>query len=298
LPAYINCPIKPRVLVVNSSSSDGTVELARELGAETLIIPRSEFNHGDTRERARLALNTDIVVMATPDAYPTSSDTLCTLIKPLLEGKASIAYARQIAHDGADFFETFPREFNYPADSHIRSIKDAARYGVYTFFCSNSCAAYINKAIDEVDGFPPVLLGEDTVVVSKLLQKGHNIAYVAEAVVKHSHRYSLRQEFQRLFDTGLARTQYRHLLNCPGNDASRGRAFIKEMCLQLLKQHPEKLPYALLQTISKLSGYYLGRRLFNGPTRIKQLLSSQDFYWASKFCQSAISPCVDFDHKA
>ena len=205
LPPLLESPIKPRVLVVNSSSNDGTVELAQELGAETLVIPRNTFNHGLTREQARKALGTDIIVMMTPDAYPVDSSMLEHLLKPLLEGKASVAYARQLPHQNAGFFEAFAREFNYPDTGHIRGIEDLAQYGVYTYFCSDSCAAYFSRDLDEVGGFPEVLIGEDTVVVAKMLRRGHKIAYVAEAVVHHSHDYTLWKEFQRHFDTGLAR---------------------------------------------------------------------------------------------
>ena len=52
LPPVLNSPLKPKVIVVNSSSGDGTVELAEELGAETVVIPRTEFNHGSTREKS------------------------------------------------------------------------------------------------------------------------------------------------------------------------------------------------------------------------------------------------------
>lgn len=213
LPPLLQSSLKPRVLVVNSSSHDGTVETALELGAETLVIPRPDFNHGSTREKARKHLDTDIVVMITPDAYALDTHVLERLVKPIIEGKASISYARQIPHDGADFFESFHREFNYPSESHIRGIEEIGRYGVYTFFCSNSCAAYSNKALDEIGGFHSTLLGEDTVAVAKLLRKGHKIAYTAEAIVKHSHRYTLMQEFKRTFDTGLARAEYGHLLS-------------------------------------------------------------------------------------
>ena len=57
-------PLQPRVLVVNSSSQDGTVEKAAELGAETLVVPRRSFNHGLTRELARRHLGTPVVVIA------------------------------------------------------------------------------------------------------------------------------------------------------------------------------------------------------------------------------------------
>lgn len=278
LPPYINSPLKPRVLVVNSSSKDGTVELAKELGAETLVIPRNEFNHGTTREKARKFLNTDIVVMVTPDAYA-SSDLLEKLIEPIQKDRASLSYARQIPHTGADFFEAFARSFNYPEQSQIRSLDMCEKYGVYTFFCSNSCAAYSNKALDEVGGFTPVLTGEDTVVTAKLLRKGHKIAYVAEAVVKHSHTYTLLQEFKRNFDTGLARTTYRDLI---GKDTKRGKEYTKELFKQLLNKKPLLIPYAVLQTLVKFTGYKIGCYSVKAPVWLKKHFSSQDFYWDNK----------------
>jgi rhamnosyltransferase len=95
----------PRLLVVNSSSSDGTVELAQKMGADVLVVPREEFNHGTTRELARKTLGTDIVVMMTPDARPQDSDLLAKLVRPILQGTASAAYARQVPHEGAGYFE-------------------------------------------------------------------------------------------------------------------------------------------------------------------------------------------------
>lgn len=281
LPAFLNSPLKPRVLVVNSSSNDGTVETAEALGAETLVIPRKEFNHGSTREMARQHLKTDIIVMVTPDAFAKDNNVLEKLVSPLIEGKASASYARQIAHDGADFFESFPRVFNYPQKSHIRGIEDVETYGVYTFFCSNSCAAYNNKALDEIGGFIPVLLGEDTVAIAKLLKNGHKIAYVAEAIVQHSHRYTLLDEFKRNFDTGLARKEYRSLLELGGNDSKRGKEYVKEMTKHLSKEKPHLLPYACTQIMAKWLGYKIGSVSRNAPLWLKRKLTSQDFYWNS-----------------
>jgi rhamnosyltransferase len=283
LPPLLNSPLKPKILVVNSSSHDGTVELAREMGAETLVIPRKEFNHGHTREKARKLLNVDIVVMMTPDAYPIDQEMIGKLVEPLRQEKASISYARQIPHAGAGFFESFPREFNYPNNSHIRGLEDISKYGVYTIFCSNSCAAYLNHALDEIGGFKPVLLGEDTFAVAELLLKGHKVAYTAEAIVSHSHGYSLKQEFKRSFDTGLIRKQQSELIKLFGKDETRGREFVKQMMGTVLKKQPHMLPYACFQTLAKYVGYRLGTGCVNLPNSIKKLFSSQDFYWSSDF---------------
>ncbi len=117
--------------------------------------------------------------------------------------------------------------------------------------------------------------------VSKLLRKGHKITYVADAVVRHSHRYSLGQEFRRSFDTGLARQGYGHLLACDSSDSKRGSQFFKEMTKQLLKQQPHLIPYAFAQTLCKWTGYQLGRISLKGPLWLKKTCSSQDFYWVS-----------------
>lgn len=281
LPPLLTSKLHPRVMVVNSSSNDGTVELAQEFGAETLVIPRAEFNHGTTRERARKALGTDIVIMVTPDAYIADPHALEKLIEPILNGEAAVAYARQLPHDGAGFFEKFHRDFNYPLESQLRGIEDVSRYGVYTFFCSNSFAAYSNSALDDIGGFEHVLLGEDTVAVSKLLRKGYKIAYVADALVKHSHAYTLSQEFRRTFDTGLARKGYAHHFEGAPSDAKRGVEYTRQMMKALLQSSPQKIPYALVQTVVRFVAYKIGQKSVSAPVWFKKLLSSQDFYWNS-----------------
>lgn len=281
LSPFLKSPLRPKILLVDSNSSDGTVETAKKLGVQTVVISQSEFNHGLTREMARRHLNTDIVLMLTPDAYAVDHEVLEKLIAPILRGEASVSYARQIPHEGAGFFESFPRSFNYPDQSHIRTLDDVKTYGVYTFFCSDSCAAYSSKALNEIGGFPAVLLGEDTVAVAKLLRRGHKIAYVAEALVKHSHRYTLLEEFRRYFDTGLARRSYKDLLTCDQQDSHRGRHYVREMFKALIKENPLLIPYAFLHTGVKYFGYRLGDISENSPIWFKKFMSSQKSYWVS-----------------
>jgi rhamnosyltransferase len=259
IPPFIHSPLKPKILVVDSSSEDGSVELAQAFGVETLTIPRAEFNHGTTRELARKQLKTDIVVMLTPDAYAVDESVLEKLVKPIIKGEASISYARQVPHDGAGFFEAFPREFNYPPESQLRSIEDIETFGVHLFFCSDSCAAYSTQALDEIGGFSAVLTGEDTVAAAKLLRKGHKIAYTADAVVKHSHNYSLLQEFKRYYDTGYARKEYADLIEAPSRDTRRGSQYTQLMIKSLLKTDPWRLPYGVIQCFVKFAGYKIGQ---------------------------------------
>lgn len=272
-------PLRPRILVVNSSSNDGTVEKARALGAETWVIQRQSFNHGRTRELARRRLNTPIVVMLTPDAHALDAAFLERLTAPIRAGEASIAYGRQVPREGADAIEELNRAFNYPATSHRRSLADWPRFGAYTHFCSNSCAAWSMAALDEIGGFPPTLVSEETIATAALLRRGHHIAYVAEARVRHSHGSGLLADFRRQFDTGYARRAYRDLLLAREPDEARGLAYTKTLVAHLAATAPGLLPYAILHTAARYAGYRLGLAGARLPRRLKALCSSQDYYW-------------------
>jgi rhamnosyltransferase len=284
LRAVLGSSVVSRCLVMDSSSTDGTVALAKRLGAEVHILPRAEFNHGATREKARKLLATDIVVLLTQDVIP-EADFIAELIKPIRCGETVAAYSRQLPHLGAEFFEAFPREFNYPATGNVRSISDTSKHGVYAFFCSDSAAAYSNEALDRIGGFEPTLTNEDYFAVARLLRAGGRIAYVAESRVRHSHRYTLEQEFRRYFDTGYVRAENGWVNDLAGHAEGRGALFAREMFGRLSRQAPLLIPYAFLQTAVKWIGYRVGYFSVRMPLWWCRWLSSQRYYWDSGYCR-------------
>lgn len=284
LPPLLKSPLKPRILVFNSTSDDGTVEEAERLGAEVFIMPRKNMNHGLAREECRKRLGTDIVVMMTPDAYMVDEHQLEALVQPIVERRVSVAYGRQLPHDDANDIARFARYFNYPEHSNIRGIEHADKYGSYTVFCSDAWAAWSQKALDEIGGFRWVLAGEDTIATAMLLKKGHKIAYVAEAKVKHSHNYSPKKEFFRHFDTGIYRKRWAKVLDVgKGSDQGRGVRYAVGLFRYLWKKNPTMIPRAFLQLSMGYMGYHFGRigyRLV--PNSIKKKISHSEFFWKSE----------------
>lgn len=284
LPPLLNSPLKPKVLVFNSSSNDGTVEEAERLGAETFVIPRKNMNAGYSREFTRKQLKTDIFIAMTPDAYAVDENMVEKLIKPIVEGRAAVTYARQIPHDDATPIAKYSRMFNYPEQSQIRGIEDADKYGSYLPFSSDTCAAYSQKALDEIGGFRWVLGGEDTIAASMLLRKGYKIAYVAEAVVKHSHNYTPVKEFIRHFDTGIYRMQWNKTLNFgKGSDESRGVKYLVGMVKYLLRTDSKMVFRGIFQLGMGYLGYFVGKYGCNLiPNKIKMRISHAEFFWKSE----------------
>ncbi len=217
------------LLIVDSGSDDASVAIAKGFGAEVLGIPQGEFDHGGTRTMMAQKARGDILVFLTQDAIPASADALAKLIAPLL-ADASIAtsYGRQLPHPDATPFAAHLRDFNYPSQSELRLFADRQGLGLQTVFASNSFACYRRTALAEVDYFQSGLIfGEDTCTVGRLLMRGYKVAYMAEAMVFHSHNYSCLQEFRRSFDIGVLHITEKWLLDTYGRAEGRGWQYLQ-----------------------------------------------------------------------
>lgn len=280
--------VPDEIYIYDTASTNGTVQAARARGVQVVPVRPADFNHGATREWARRKTSADIVIFMTQDAIPVDDRLIENLVQPILSGCASISYARQVPRPGADVFEAFPRSFNYPSQSQIRGIEDAQRFGVYTFFSSDSCSAYLNSALDEVGGFRPTITSEDYFAAARLLRRGHRIAYAADAVVQHSHSYTLIEEFQRYFDTGYVRGENPWVEEAVGQAEGRGKQYFLALLRHLAQEGPWLVPYAVVNTLVKLLGYRAGHCALRAPRWWKKAFSSQPYYWDSRYCRTGI----------
>src|SRR4030095_4495939 len=147
------------IIIVDSSSTDTTLSIAKSYGVQTHVIPKNEFDHGSTRSFMGTLAKADVLVYLTQDAIPVDEFSIAKLVAKLEEDeRIGAAFGRQIPHQGASPFAQHLRAFNYPVVSHVRSIQDCERYGMKTFFCSNSFAAYKRKALEHIGWFKPGLL--------------------------------------------------------------------------------------------------------------------------------------------
>ncbi|MCX7633628.1 MAG: glycosyltransferase [Turneriella sp.] len=280
IPQLLDCAVPPsRILVKIAPPDVREKEFLQKHKIAAVAVPDSEFDHGLTREKLRRRAHSRFAVFLTEDVRVAAKDFLEKLLAPLREKKAALSYARQLPHADANFWARFARAFNYPEKSELRTPHDLARWGAPAYFCSNSCAAWDNRALDSIGGFRRVLTGEDADAAARLLLAGFCIAYVAESLVFHSHNYTLIQEFRRYFDTGYARAALRHSEPLSVDDSSRGNAFARKLLLETLKQRPWLLPYAILHLASKWLGYQLGSYGRFLPVWLCRFLSAQKHYW-------------------
>ncbi|WP_332368198.1 glycosyltransferase family A protein [Spirosoma telluris] len=185
--------LEHELVIIDSSSTDGTVPYLKQHNIPFLSIPTSSFNHGATRNYGASVAKGDAIVFMTQDALPSHPDTLARLIEALFsDDDIALAYGRQLPHPDADVMSQFARFANYPAQSKLKSKNDIALMGIKACHCSNSFAAYKKDILFAIGGFPSdTILGEDVSVGARMILNDKRIFYCAEAAVYHSHNYTI-----------------------------------------------------------------------------------------------------------
>lgn len=275
------------LIVVDSSSTDKTAEIAKRHGARLLTVPKESFDHGGTRTYAGKESKGDIIVYLTQDVLPFHPDTLDNIIKPLINdssagGKAlGAVYGRQIPYPDATPFAAHSRYFIYGTHSFERVYEDKTKYQIKTAFLSNAFTAYSRKALEEIGWFKENLIStEDTYAGAKMLKAGYRLAYVAEAAVYHSHNYSFIQEFKRYFDIGAFHKKEEWIVKEFGKANDEGFKYVRSELQYLLKNKKSGLiPAFFIRNGMKFLGYRLGALHKSLPYWLILMLSMHRGWW-------------------
>ena len=243
-------------------------------------VSKAEFDHGATRHAGTLHSKADYMVMMTQDAMPVDEKLVENLTTALEQENVAVAYARQLARLDSGIIEKTTRQFNYPENSHVKTMEDLPRLGIKTYFCSNVCAAYKKEVYEKLGGFiKRTIFNEDMIYAATAAKAGYAIAYAADALVYHSHDYTCMQQFHRNFDLGVSQGEHPEIFaNVPS--ASEGTKMVKSTVKIFLKEKRfATLVYFCFQCAYKYAGYLLGKHYKRLPKWVIMRCTMSPAYW-------------------
>lgn len=218
LDALTTQTVAHELLVCDSGSTDGSLQVARAHGARVLEIVPDRFNHGGVRNLLMRESSGGHVAFLTQDATPADTHWLERLLGGFaLASDVGLVYGpylprpdaavpvrlelrrwfRALAPDGVPRVDRLAGD-ERPAESGEIGLPAAALIGPRGFFTdANSCLA---RAAWERAPFREVPYAEDRVLAIDMLRAGFAKAYLPDAAVLHSHAYTAAQELRRCFD--------------------------------------------------------------------------------------------------
>ena len=284
-----NQTITFELIIIDSSSTDNTPDIAKQYTDKIITIPKNEFDHGGTRTKAAKTASGEIIIFLTQDALPYNEYSLEVLLEAFKDDKVGAAYGKQLAYDETTLFGKHLREFNYTDTSYVRTLDDKTHYGIKTAFLSDSFATYRKSVLQEIDWFKTgLIVGEDNYAGAKILLAGNALAYCADAKVYHSHSYTLIEEFKRYFDIGVFHQRENWIRQTFGHAEGEGQKYVKSELNYLLKHHAyHRIPEFFIRNGLKYFGYKLGQRYESLSLNLIKKLSLHKSWWNKYYKSSA-----------
>jgi len=239
-------PLSVERCIVDSGSTDGTVEAARQYDFEVLTVDARDFNHGATRDHAIERTKGRAIALVVQDAIPADDRWLHELAAPLLEDEeAAGSFSRQVSIPGGNpILDERLRGWIAGKDEARRSqlerpeqwdeLDPIARLHQVAF---DNVASCVKRQRWQEHPFGHRPFGEDLGWSTWAIRAGHAIRFEPRSVVEHSHDRSAWYEARRIYCDHRNLNQLLGLCSFPTlRDALRARPHAAAHYLDILER--------------------------------------------------------------
>lgn len=179
---------KYEIILVDSGSTDDTLEKARQYPVTIVEISPENFSFGYSLNKGIERSTGRVAVFISAHCYPEDENWLKEMVLPFGEERTAMVYGRQRGDETTRFAERRIFEKWFPNES----VKAQGHP-----FCNNANAA-VRRSLWEEHRYDETLSGlEDLAWADNIQSLGYQIHYNADALIIHVHNETYRQIYNR-----------------------------------------------------------------------------------------------------
>ncbi len=186
------------IILVDSGSSDRTLEIAAQYPLKLVQINPQEFTFGRSLNRGIAAAQGEFIAIISAHCFPVYPDWLDQLIAPFTDPQVAVSYGKQRGGETNQYSEHQWFKQYFPDHSIARQAHP---------YCHNANAA-IRRSLWLEHPYNENITGlEDLAWGSWAFEQGYAIAYAAEAEIIHLHDENPAQAYNRYRREAIAMKQ-------------------------------------------------------------------------------------------
>ena len=175
-------------IVVDSGSTDSTVDIARRHPIKLVRISPDDFSFGRSLNIGCSEASGEFIVLASAHVYPVFQNWLQKLLSPFADPKVALTYGKQRGTDDSSYSGRRILAKWFPEQSNERQTGP---------FCNNANAA-IRRELWDLFPYNEELTGlEDMEWAKRAMALDYHLAYVHDATVLHNHNESPGRVYNR-----------------------------------------------------------------------------------------------------
>jgi glycosyltransferase involved in cell wall biosynthesis len=180
------------IIIVDSGSTDQTIETAKAEGAKIIEIPSAEFNHADARNRGAACSTGDYILFLVQDALPMTDKWLWEMAQTLEQNQTVAVSCAEYPRSDCDLF------YQHVIWNHYRTLNlDKDRFLSWDETCSTQLGLRSNSQISDISALIRLDIfnqykyktkfAEDLDLGIRLIKDGHRIGFLYSTRILHSH---------------------------------------------------------------------------------------------------------------
>jgi rhamnosyltransferase len=185
------------IINVDSGSKDGTWDIVKSMNTEGVVyqIPPGSYIPGRVLNEAISKSKGEIIVFNNSDCIPQNNQWLAELIRPLENEQCAASFGNQLPRPNATPLVRKDSE---------RAYGDGKEASTWHHFFSLATSAVRKSLIMEYPFDESITYSEDIEWSWRMRQKGYTLCYAKDAIVEHSHNYTLKEVYKRFHGEGVA----------------------------------------------------------------------------------------------